>query len=89
MAGTNNLSERELRSSALDRKAGRTNKTAHGAHRRSVIVSVLQSLRLNLKEFRLTTVLEEVTRWITEGVSLFAAQWQNLQETEATPQPTG
>ena len=42
---TNNLSERNLRSPAQDRKAGRTNKTAKGAHRRSVIVSVLQSLR--------------------------------------------
>jgi hypothetical protein len=45
---TNNQSERNLRSPAQDRKAGRTNKTAKGAHRRSVIVSVLHSLRANL-----------------------------------------
>ena len=89
VAATNNLMERELRNPALERKACRTNKTAKGAHRRSVIVSVLQSLRMNLKEFRLTTVLEEVTRWMKEGISLFAEQWQTLQETKATPQPTG
>ena len=54
---TNNLMERELRGPALDRKAGRTNKSATGAHRRSVIVSVLQSLRVNLETFNLGSVL--------------------------------
>ena len=77
--GTNNLSERLLRGSAQDRKAGRTNKTATGAHRRSVIVSVLESLRVNLQTFNLATVLEEVGRWMKEGASLFARQWQTLQ----------
>src|SRR5476649_462679 len=65
---TNNLSERNLRSPAQDRKAGRTNKTARGAHRRSVIVSVLQSLRENLEKFNLTTVLDEIGRWMKEGL---------------------
>lgn len=73
---TNNGMERQLRGPALDRKAGRTNKTATGAHRRSVIVSVLESLRANLEVFNLTTVLTEVGRWMTEGISLFAEQWQ-------------
>lgn len=85
---TNNLSERELRGPALDRKAGRTNKTATGAHRRSVIVSVLQSLRMNLDTFSLTTVLQEVTRWMQEGISLFAEQWQAINAAKAPPQPT-
>jgi transposase len=76
---TNNQSERILRSPAQDRKAGRTNKTAKGAHRRSVIVSVLQSLRANLENFSLTKVLEESVRWMKEGLSLFAEQWQALQ----------
>jgi transposase len=80
---TNNLSERILRSPAQDRKAGRTNKTARGAHRRSVIVSVLQSLRENLEKFSLTTVLEEIGRWMKEGISLFAEQWQAMQAAEA------
>jgi transposase len=80
---TNNLSERNLRSSAQDRKAGRTNKTAKGAHRRSVIVSVLQSLRTNLANFSLTSVLAETGRWMKEGLSLFTEQWQALQAANA------
>jgi len=80
---TNNLSERNLRSPAQDRKAGRTNKTAKGAHRRSVIVSVLQSLRANLETFSLTTVLEETSRWMKEGASLFVEQWQAIQLVKA------
>jgi transposase len=76
---TNNLSERLLRGPAQDRKAGRTNQTAAGAHRRSVIVSVLESLRANLETFNLTSVLEEVGRWMNEGISLFARQWRALQ----------
>jgi hypothetical protein len=76
---TNNLSERLLRGAAQDRKAGRTNQSAAGAHRRSVIVSVLESLRVNLASFTLTNVLQEVGRWMKEGISLFARQWQTLQ----------
>ncbi len=82
---TNNLTERLLRNPAMDRKAGRTNKTAAGAHRRSVIVSVLESLRANLTKFTLSTVLEEVNRWMTEGLSLFARQWRAAAQAEATP----
>jgi transposase len=77
--GTNNISERNLRGAAQDRKAGRTNQTAQGAHRRSVIVSVLESLRANLETFTLATVLDEVARWMQEGASLFTRQWQTLQ----------
>jgi transposase len=86
---TNNLSERMLRGSAQDRKAGRTNKTAAGAHRRSVIVSVLESLRVNLETFNLTTVLAEVGRWMQEGISRFAQQWQDLQAEVAAAADTG
>jgi transposase len=77
---TNNSSERRLRGPAQDRKAGRTSKTAAGAHRRSVLVSVLDSLRANLATFTLASVLEEVGRWMNEGVSLFARQWQAIQD---------
>ena len=80
---TNNAMERLLPGSAQDRKAGRTNKTAAGAHRRSVIVSVLESLRANLETFNLATVLQEVGRWMQEGLSLFARQWQALQAEQA------
>lgn len=78
---TNNGTERLLRGPAQDRKAGRTNQTAAGARRRSVIVSVLESLRASLKVFTLASVVEEVRRWLAEGVSLFARQW-TLRQTE-------
>jgi transposase len=84
---TNNSLERLLRNPALDRKAGRTNKTAAGAQRRSIIVSVLESLRANLPAFNLATVLQEVSRWMDEGISLFTRQWQTLTETKAAPAP--
>ncbi len=84
---TNNVMERLLRNPALDRKTGRTSKTADGAHRRSVIVSVLESLRANLETFNLTTVLAEVGRWMTEGISLFARQWQTILANESSAVP--
>lgn len=80
---TNNSSERRLRGPAQDRKAGRTNKTASGAHRRSVILSVLESLRANLPEFNLTTVLAEVGRWMSEGISVFGRRWKTLMSAAA------
>jgi transposase len=86
---TNNLTERLLRGSAQDRKAGRTNQSAAGAHRRSVIVSVLESLRANLQTFNLATVLEEVGRWMKEGISLFARQWHALQAGPTATADTG
>jgi hypothetical protein len=78
---TNNLVERLQRDAAQDRKAGRTSKTAAGAQRRSVIVSVLESLRANLAEFTLASVLAEVRHWMDGGVGLFTRQWQAM----ATP----
>jgi hypothetical protein len=86
---TNNAMERLLRDSAQDRKAGRTNQTAAGAQRRSVIVSVLQSLRANLPTFTLATVLQEVGRWMEQGISLFARQWQELQSKLSAAADTG
>jgi hypothetical protein len=85
---TNNRMERQLRSPAQDRKAGRTSKTEAGAHRRSVVVSVLESLRANLKTFSLASVLEEVGRWINERISLFARQWQAIQAEAAAAHNT-
>ena len=84
---TNNGMERQLRSPAQDRKAGRINQTAAGAHRRSVIVSVLESLRANLETFNLETVLQEVGHWMRSGISLFARQWQAMQEATAAAAP--
>ena len=84
---TNNGMERQLRSPAQDRKAGRTSKTAGGAHRRSVVVSVLEFLRANLETFTLASVLEEVGRWMDEGISLFGRQWQAILSNESTAIP--
>ena len=75
---TNNLAERLQRSPAKDRDAGRTSKTASGARRRSVITSVLESLRVNLSPFTLRSVVEETARWMREGISLFKQQLQAI-----------
>ena len=80
---TNNLAERLQRSPAKDRGAGRTSKTASGARRRSVITSVLESLRVNLSPFTLRSVVEEAARWMREGISLFKQHLQAI--TAATP----
>ena len=76
---TNNESERTLRGPALDRKEGRTSKTTHGTWRRSVLVSVLDSLRKNLHPFRLASVAAELLRWGREGISLFRRQLADMK----------
>lgn len=70
--GTNNESERTLRSAAQARVTGRTSKTVPGARRRTVIVSVLESLRTHLPRFTLSAVIEEVGHWFETGQSCFA-----------------
>ena len=72
VAGTNNESERALRSAAMDRKTGRTSKTLRGARRRTVVVSVLESLRQHLSTFTLSSVIDEILRWSDAGTSCFA-----------------
>ena len=69
--GTNNESERTLRHPALDRATGQTNKTVSGARRRTVIASVLESLRVHLPQLTLQAVLAEINRWCRTGVSCF------------------
>jgi transposase len=69
--GTNNESERTLRSPAQARDTGRTNKTLRGARRRTVVVSVLESLRQYLHTFTLSSVIDEIQQWAAEGRSCF------------------
>jgi transposase len=69
--GTNNEAERTLRDAAQARKTGRTNKTIAGARRQTILTSVLESLRLYLKRFTLSSVIEETKRWCTAGRSCF------------------
>jgi hypothetical protein len=69
--GTNNASERQLRDSAQHRLTGQTNKTERGARRRTVITSVLDSLRVHLPKLTLKTAQEELDRWQRMGISCF------------------
>lgn len=83
VAGTNNEAERTLRNPAAARSTGRTNKTPHGARRRTVIHSVLESLRVYLATFTLASVIDEVGRWADQGRSCFA----DLLATLSLPPP--
>jgi transposase len=71
VAGTNNEAERTLRGAAEARKTGRTSKTLVGARRQTIIVSVLESLRLYLPHFTLASVIAEINRWWQAGQSCF------------------
>jgi transposase len=71
VGGTNNEAERTLRNPATARKTGRTNKTVHGARRQTIVMSVLESLRLYLKSFTLANVIAEVQGWLASGRSCF------------------
>ena len=71
VAGTNNEAERTLRNPAQARDTGRTTKTVHGARRRTVVVSVLESLRQYLATFTLSSIIEEIRHWSEAGISCF------------------
>lgn len=79
VAGTNNEAERTLRGAAQARKTGRTNKTPRGARRQTVLTSVLESLRQQLPDFTLSSVVEEVRRWWTRGRSCFSELMRKLR----------
>ena len=79
VSGTNNESERTIRSPAEARDTGRTNKTLRGARRRTVNVSVLESLRLYLASFTLSSVIDEIKRWSLTGRSYFAKLARKLR----------
>ena len=78
VGGTNNESERTLRSPATARGNGRANKTPAGSRRQTIVVSVLESLRKYLSAFTLATVIEEVTQWLIDGKSCFATLLDKL-----------
>jgi len=79
--GTNNEAERTLRGAAQARLTGRTSKTIDGARRQTILTSVLQSLRLYLPTFTLSSVLEELKRWWATGESCFARLAKKLKLT--------
>ncbi len=76
---TSNLIEQALRKTALQRNAYQTSKSDAGAFRKSILTSVISSLKQNLPVFSLETVLEEVSRWQEKGVSLFEEQLAQVQ----------
>jgi hypothetical protein len=71
VAGTNNEAERTLRNPAQARDTGRTDKTSNGTRRRTILTSVLESLRVYLPVYTLTSVLDELKRWTATGQSCF------------------
>ena len=71
VAGTNNEAERTLRGPAATRDTGRANKSTVGARRQTIIVSVLESLRVYLKTFTLRSIVAEIERWHRAGQSCF------------------
>jgi transposase len=70
-SATNNEAERSLRGAAMDRRTGRTSKTLRGAQRRTILVSVLESLKLHLPKFTLASVQSEIQNWYDTGESMF------------------
>jgi transposase len=79
VGGTNNEAERTLRGAAEARKTGRTSKSLVGARRQTIIVSVLESLRLYLPKFTLKGVIEEINRWEGAGKSCFTRLLNKLK----------
>jgi transposase len=71
VSGTNNESERTLRDPAQDRRTDQTSRSVSGARRRTILASVLESLRTRLPQIDLRSVLNEVAAWATSGLSCF------------------
>jgi transposase len=77
--GTNNESERTLRGPGMARNTGRTNKTTVGARRQTILTSVLESLRVYLPCFTMSSVLGELKRWSASGQSCFTRLLKKLK----------
>jgi transposase len=71
VSGTNNEAERAQRPQAQARDTGRTNKTVNGARRQTILVSVLESLRLYLLTYDLDSIISEIKGWWQSGQSCF------------------
>ena len=63
----------------------RTSKTADGAQRRGVILTVLASLATRFERFTLDNLLCEVTRWWETGLSIFEQELAKLHQTKIPP----
>lgn len=86
--GTNNASEQLLRGAAQSRKLARTSKSDCGCRRRSVITSVMESLRKHLGTLTMQDAAEAMKQWLTNGHSVFAKQLteaRRLQKLNVSP----
>jgi hypothetical protein len=79
VAGTNNEAERTLRNPAEARDTGRTDKAQSGTRRRTILTSVLESLRVYLPTYTLTSVMDELKRWAETGQSCFERLLKKLK----------
>jgi transposase len=79
VGGTNNEAERTLRGPAGARDTGRADKTSKGSRRRTILTSVLESQRLYLSSYTLSSVMEEMKRWWKTGCSCFMALVKKLK----------
>jgi transposase len=84
VSGTNNEAERTQRSQAQARDTGRTNKTIRGTRRQTILVSVLESLRLYLPRYTLDDIMAEIQRWCQAGRSCFTKLLRKMK----LPSPT-
>ena len=71
VSGTNNESERTLRAPAPDRRTDQTRRSVRGARRRTILASMLESLRTRLPQLDWRSVLNQVAAWATSGLSCF------------------
>ena len=67
------------------RNGARTSKTADGAQRRGVILTVLASLATRFERFTRDNLLSEVTRWWETGLSIFQQELAALHQPNAPP----
>jgi len=84
VSGTNNEAERTQRPQAQARDTGRTNKTINGARRQTILVSVLESLRLYLLTYNLDSIINEIKGWWQAGQSCFTKLLRKMK----LPHPT-
>jgi len=85
LGATNNEAERTLRNPAMARKTGRTSKSMAGARRQTILTSVLESLRLYLPTFTLSSVIAEIDNWIDKRPKLLH---RPVEKTQASPART-
>ena len=66
-------------------KMARISKTAGGAKRRGIIMSVFPSLSKRLERFTLRNVLSEIERWLETGRSVFQEELAEFHHAAGPP----